>query len=225
MFADDLNVVHYFSRDTLLTEVLDTLEKCRAQVHAWGRINRVSFDAGKEHFVVMHPLHGHGEDFILLGLMMDVKLNMRSAVNNIMSRIRPKITILLRTASYYDAATMINQFKIHIWSLMEGHCASIFHASTSILNQLDECQQRFLSKIGCDENTRFVDHNFAPSVLRRNIAVLGLLHKRVLDLAHPAFDASLPWERDVIGREYSPGDTKSRNSQLFGSLRQPSTST
>ena len=33
----------------------------------------------------------------------------------------------------------------------------------------------------------FLEHNFAPPVLRRDIAVLGLLHKRVIGSSHPSF--------------------------------------
>ena len=50
-----------------------------------------------------------------------------------------------------------------------------------------------------DERTAFVEHNFAPPLLRRDIGILGLLHKRVLGKAHAAYQALLPFQRDVFG--------------------------
>ena len=54
MFADDLNVFQEFDRLVPLPTVVSTLEVCRKRVHAWGRTNRVTFDPGKEHLVIMH---------------------------------------------------------------------------------------------------------------------------------------------------------------------------
>ena len=57
--------------------------------------NRVIFDAGKEHINIVHPTHGQGEDYLYLGILFDVKLTMASAVDQIVSRARPKIKELL----------------------------------------------------------------------------------------------------------------------------------
>jgi len=43
-----------------------------------------------------------------------------------------------------------------------------------------------------DERTAFLDYNFAPPSLRRDIGILGFLHKRMLKQCHPAFEAFLP---------------------------------
>ena len=58
-----------------------------------------------------------------------------------------------------------------------------------------------------DEATAFLDCNFAPPSLRRNIGILGLLHKRVLGEAHPIFQKLLPFHADIFNylrpREHS----------------------
>ena len=46
-------------------------------------------------------------------------------------------------------------------------------------------QKRFLDEIGLDQTEAFLEHNIAPLQLRRNIGMLGFLHKVVLGLAHP----------------------------------------
>jgi len=114
MFADDLNVFQEVDKITPLAEVQGKLEKCCARVHSWGRTNRVSFDASKEHLVVLHPSMGHGESFKLLGCMMDTDLRMQSAIEQLLGKVRPKITAILRTRAYYNTDELICQFKTHI---------------------------------------------------------------------------------------------------------------
>ena len=60
----------------------------------------------------------------------------------------------------------------------------------------------------------FLEFNFAPPTLCRNIGILGLLHKRVLGLSHPMFQTLLPFCSDVPGA-WCPGD---HNKQLYGHL-------
>ena len=192
VFADDLNVFQKFDRLASNGEITSQLEKCRTAVHKWGRTNRVSFDASKEHMVVMHPVLAYGDPLKLLGLLMDTKLVMRMAVDAILSKIRPRIKALLRTRAHYSNASLIEQFKTHIWGLMEGHSGGIFHASSSILEQIDNCQKHFLQELGETETTAFLNFNFAPPALRRNIAILGMIQKKVLGLCQPSFDKLLP---------------------------------
>jgi len=109
------------------------------------------------------------------------------AIDKTMSQITPKITALLRTRAYYDLPNLIGQFKTHIWGIMEANSGGIFHACTSQLDRFDHCQQHFVEKLGSTEEAAFINNNFAPPVLRRNIGILGMLHKRVLGLCHQDF--------------------------------------
>ena len=88
-FADDLSVFQESDRQQPTVEVFDTINVCRQSVHDWGRKNRVLFDAGKEHLVVVHPLHAQGEAFKLLGLMVDCKLVMNQAIEKCVSQCSP----------------------------------------------------------------------------------------------------------------------------------------
>ena len=65
---------------------------------------------------------------------------------------------------------------------METHNGAIFHASSSILERLDALQEHFLHEIGETEANAFLKFNFAPQVFRRNIDILGVLHKRVIPI-------------------------------------------
>ena len=85
------------------------------------------------------------------------------------------------------------KFKIQTWSLMEYHGGAILHAASSLLQQFDDVQNRLFSALQSDASTAFLEYNFAPPTLRRDIGLLGLIHKRVLGLAHPLFEELLPW--------------------------------
>ena len=121
---------------------------------------------------------------------------------------------IVRTRSHYAIKDLISQFKTHIWGLMECHNGGIFHACSSLLEKLDAIHFKFLRDIGSDHANAFLEFNFAPPTLRRNIGILGLLHKRVLGLSHPMFQTLLPFCSDVPGA-WSPGD---HNKQLYGHL-------
>ena len=100
LFADDLNVFQEFDRLYPLSDCKDEMAKCRNAVHKWGRTNRVSFDASKEHVVILHPTEGSRDSFKLLGCMIDVDLRMHSAVDQILGKIRPKMSVILRIRDY-----------------------------------------------------------------------------------------------------------------------------
>ena len=214
LFADDLSVFQRFDRNDANEDIKRRMHVCRTRVHAWGRINRVAFDPSKEHVAVIHPILGEGEPFKLLGCLIDCKLTMDQAVDKILSQVRPKIRAIERTQAHYNVKELISQFKTHVWSIMEVHNGGIFHSSNYLLEKFDSAQRHFLDRIGVDENTAFIEHNFAPPSLRRNIGILGLLQKRVLGISHPIFQKLLPFHADVFG-SLRPGE---HNRQLYGHI-------
>jgi hypothetical protein len=211
-FADDLNVFQQFDQHVPLDEITDRLDTCRRRVHKWGAANRVSFDAGKEFLAVLHPNANSGPAFKLLGCMVDTDLRMHSCIDQILSKIRPKITAILRTRGFYDVPDLVNQFKTHVWSHMEMHLGGIFHAASSLLAKIDHAQNRFCHQLGISRAQAFLEFNLAPPSLRRNIAVLGLLHKRVLGKCHPSYNLLLPWHTE----RFPEGRGHGHNKQLYG---------
>ena len=153
----------------------------------------MSFDAAKEHTVILHPSEFHGDSFKLLGCIVDVDLRMHSAVEQVLSTIRPKVTAILRTRGYYTTAELIVQFKTHNWGVIEVNIGGYFHATSSLLVKIDEVQNRFLREVGLSPSHVFLEQNFAPPSLRRHVGILGLIHKRVLGQCHPNFERLFPW--------------------------------
>jgi len=213
-FADDLLVFKEFDRGEESSNILSDMERCRSQVHHWGKVNRVEFDPSKEHLVTIHPIAGEGDPFRYLGPLIDCKLQMHQAVDQILAQVRPKVKAILRTRSHYSTQALIDQFKTHVWSLMECHNGAIFHAATYILDKLDGVHAHFVSELGMTCEQAFLQHNLAPPCLRRDIGILGMLHKRVLGLSHPIFAELLPFHFDRFG-SYRRGE---HNRQLYGHI-------
>ena len=91
----------------------------------------------------------------------------------------------------YSTNDLVVQFKTHILCLLEYSNAAIYHASSSHLESLDSLQTCFLRDIGLPVEDAFLNFHMAPLKLRRDIGVLGLLHKIQLGEAHPDFSRLL----------------------------------
>ena len=146
----------------------------------------MKFDAGKEAFAVLHRRDGFGEDFKLLGTWFDTKLAMHTAVQKLVAVCGPKLTALLRTRGFYSTAELVAQFKAHLLGVVESRTAGLYHAATTVLAPLDNLYSRFLREVGLSAEQAFLQHNLAPLCLRRDVAMLGLLHKCALGFAHPS---------------------------------------
>ena len=118
-------------------------------------------------------MDGEGEHFKLLGILVDCKLLMGPAIEQILAQVRPKVRAIVRIQSHYPVAELIHQFKTHVWGLMEYHNGAIFHASSSLLDRLDSIHRQFLRDLELIEEVAFLSYNFAPPTLRRNIGMLG----------------------------------------------------
>ena len=73
---------------------------------------------------------------------------------------------------------------------------------------MSQVQRSFLTKLGVTEQQAFLDFNFAPTSLRRDIAILGLLHKRVIGQSHPTFECLLPFWSERFGTSRGVGHSK-----------------
>ena len=86
VFADDLNAFPTFPKTTSRAIMMNLLRACQKQAHEWGVHNRVEFDGDKESFVILHPSLGEGDDFRLLGFMVDNQLRMQVAVETLLKK-------------------------------------------------------------------------------------------------------------------------------------------
>jgi hypothetical protein len=70
--------------------------------------------------------------------------------------------------------------KSHILSYLEYRTAAVYHACTTALLPLDRVLERFLRDICVNEIDALMSFNLAPLTTRRDLAMLGLIHRTVL---------------------------------------------
>ena len=110
----------------------------------------------------MHPSVGSDPPFKFLGPLIDTDLRMHSCIDQVMSKVRPKINAILRMRGFYDTPQLINQFKTHIWSLLEMNAGAIFHAASSLLERFDKAQNGFLKELDISSEHAVLEFSFAP---------------------------------------------------------------
>ena len=161
--------------------------ECQAKLHKWGRANQVLFDAGKETLHVLHKRKPEGDSFRGLGVLWDTKLRMEMQCHEVGVRASWKLRTLLRTLRYYDVRDLTAQYKAQVLSTLEFCTPAVYHCTATALEDLDRVQKRFLKEVGLTAVEALCVHNLAPLQTRRDIAMLGVVHRTVLGQNAPQF--------------------------------------
>ena len=151
-------------------------------LHRWGLANGVPFDSGKESMHIISRSQGTAPEFKFLGTCFDTKLVMQGAAHECAVQCAWRLRVLLRTQRFYNDAELVLMYKSHILSYLEFRTASLSHASTSVLSELDGLHDRFLRSVGLTEIEALMHFKLAPLALRRDIAILGVIHRCALRL-------------------------------------------
>ncbi len=84
----------------------------------------------------------------------------------------------MRTNLFY---TQIRLFFIRPTSLVFLSIEHLlYHATRDVLRRLDAAQHRFLKDAGVDDLTASVGFHSAPLAVRRDLAMLGVIHRTAL---------------------------------------------
>ena len=113
----------------------------------------------------------------MLGVIFDTALSMTAAIAELVAAAGWKLRTLLRTRRFYTEADLVILYKAHLLSFLEYRTPAIYHATRAVLRRLDTVQSGFLGDIGIDEVTALVNFHLAPLSTRRDIAMLGLIHR------------------------------------------------
>ena len=105
---------------------------------------------------------------------------MAESISELVSAAGWKLRTLLRTRRFYTDADLVVLYKAHLLSYLEYRTPAIYHATRAILCRLDAVQTRFLKDIGVDEVTALNNFHLAPLTTRRDIAMLGLIHRTAM---------------------------------------------
>ena len=187
LFADDLNCYTAFPTTTASDEVKRKLQGCQTAVHRWGKANQVEFDSSKEGFYVLHRLNPTGENFRMLGVLWDTTLSMRPECEEVGKRAFAKVRSLLRLRRYYTTEQLVTQYKAHVLPVLEFPTPAVYHAANSTLEHLDRVQKHFLRELDLTAQQALEEYNLAPLNTRRDLALLGLVHRTVLGEGPPHF--------------------------------------
>lgn len=82
-FADNLAVFKSFEPATSNDVILDSLTDCQNNVHKWGVQIRVTFDAEKGNFCILHKVDIFGQTFKVFGILIDPQLTMAEEIKRI----------------------------------------------------------------------------------------------------------------------------------------------
>ena len=180
VYADDLNAFKEVPAELPNEDALEEAKTCQKKLHTWGRANQVSFDATKESFHVLSRSTPWGSDFKLLGVTFDCKLSMEGAVREVATEANWKLKALLRTSRFHYDAQLVDLYKSRLLGYLEYRTAAVYHATETALAPLDKVQHRFFQVLGCSNLEALMVFNLAPLAARRDVAMLGLLHRTVL---------------------------------------------
>ena len=104
-----------------------------------------------------------------------------------MGEARWKLKTLLRSSAYHTDADLVALYKARLLSFLEYRTAAVYHATSTTLGPLDKVQEKLLNVVGCTSLDALFFWNLAPLNTRRDVAMLGLVHRAVLGLGPKHF--------------------------------------
>ena len=81
----------------------------------------------------------------------------------------------------------MQQYKTHVLPFLEHSTAAVYHATTTLLETLERVQRTFLRRLSLTEEEALEKYNLAPLGTRRDVAMLGVVHRTVLGEGPPKF--------------------------------------
>ena len=108
---------------------------------------------------------------------------MTMEIDKVATRARWKLRALLNLRKSQSAAELLLLYKADILSTLEYRTPAVYHACSTSLAVLDRVQAQLLRELGITAEEALLDFNLAPLETRRDMAMLGLIHKICLGQA------------------------------------------
>ena len=102
------------------------------------------------------------------------------AVRDVVSQASWKLTTILRTRRFHGVSQLVQVCKSKVLSFVEYRTPAVYHAAKTTLAGIDAVQRRFLRECGLSDKDALLHFNLGPLETRRDIAMLGLIHRSVL---------------------------------------------
>ena len=74
----------------------------------------------------------------------------------------------------------MTKYKARVLSYVEYRTSAVYHATDTVLEPLDRVQTGLLGRLGVPEVEALVEFRLAPLCCRRDMAMLGVLHRAAL---------------------------------------------
>ena len=111
----------------------------------------------------------------------DVALAMEDEVHDLVTEVSWKLRTLQRSRRFHTDSELVNLYKSRVLGYLEYRTPAVYHATSSALQPLDKLQERFLREAGVSTFEALMVFNLAPLAARRDVAMLGLIHRCVLE--------------------------------------------
>ncbi len=72
-------------------------------------------------------------------------------------------------------------YKSQVLPTVKFPTPAVYHCTLTTLNELDRVQNRFLQTVGLTTEEALLNYNLAPLQTQRDMALLGLIHRTVLE--------------------------------------------
>ena len=146
-----------------------------------------------------------GGNFKTLGIHWDTKLKMDVHCHEVGERASWKLKSLLRARSFHSTDGLVSQYKSQVLPMLEFSTPAVYHYTDGVLAEFDKVQNRFLRAAGLTEEDALLKYNLAPLQARRDMALLGLIHRTVLGNGAPQFQkwfsrSTKPEQPDTRGK-------------------------
>ena len=111
---------------------------------------------------------------------------------------------------------MVNLYKAKVLSYAEYRTAAIYHYCDTVLVPLNKLQDSFLAELGLSCQDALLHFNLAPLECRRDMAMLGLIHRCVIGRGPEHFRECFK-PKDTVHRRTRAG--RSLHSQQLADIR------
>ena len=123
--------------------MLSELRARQFELHRLGKVNRVTFDAGKECFCALSSSDGQAGNFKVLRIEFDPKLSMRACVQSCVQEAGWRYRSILRTHRFFKDAELVGLFKADVLSYFDYGIPAEYHAASSTLLPLNNVLSSF----------------------------------------------------------------------------------
>ena len=89
-------------------------------------------------------------------------------------------------------------YKARLLSFIEYRTPAVYHACSTRLRRVDRIQERFLKEVGLSAEEALLSFNLAPLSSRRDIAMMGVIHRASMGQGPPQLHEFSAGPRQVL---------------------------